>query len=241
MHRERFSTSAGPADFPGALVQLTRPKQVFLEHVDYPNQASLHRRMLSNIISVLNSFITVTRSSIATRVNEAGLIETVPIDQARMDYDPIPLTQKGLLSEEERTNLFNNFNFWVGFTLRSVVTTTSDFSIFASGQVAKITGSGAGTPVISSNITLRSGARTFNCFVRRDATSFVQFHGANDSQFLVNYDLATGTIGTIGTSVSSASIQPWRDGWYRCITVTSSTTLATLVVAIVSSASAVRA
>ena len=92
MYRERFSTFAGPADFPGALVQLTRPKQVFVEHVDSPNQASLHRRILPKIVSVLNSFITFTRSSIATRVNEVGLIETVPADQARVDYDPITLT-----------------------------------------------------------------------------------------------------------------------------------------------------
>ncbi len=30
MYRERFSTSTDPADFPGALVQLTRPKQMFV-------------------------------------------------------------------------------------------------------------------------------------------------------------------------------------------------------------------
>ena len=105
MYRQSFSTTSGPADFPGALVQLTRSKQVFVEHVDYPNQASLHRRMLPKIVSVLNSFITFTRSSVATRVNEAGLIETVPADQARMDYDPITLAQKGLLIEEARTDI----------------------------------------------------------------------------------------------------------------------------------------
>jgi len=212
-YRQSFSTS-GPADFPGALVQLTRPKQMFLEHVVFANHAPVHRRMLPEIVSVLNSCITFTRASVATRVNEAGLIETVPADLTRMDYDPITLAQKGLLVEEARTNLFNNSNLWVGFNLRSTITMTSDFSIFASGQVAKITGSGVGTPVITRNFTLRSGARTFSCFVRKDTSNFVQIHGANDSQFLVNYDLVSGTIGMIGTSVSSASIQPWRDGWY---------------------------
>ena len=48
MFRERFSTSAGPADFPGALVQLTRPKQVFVEHVVFANHAPMHRRMLTD-------------------------------------------------------------------------------------------------------------------------------------------------------------------------------------------------
>ena len=94
MCRERFSTSAGPADFPGALVQLTlsptvgrgRNPQFLIEHVDYPNQASLHRKMLPKLVSVLNLFILFNRFSIATRVNEASLIETVPADQARQDY-----------------------------------------------------------------------------------------------------------------------------------------------------------
>jgi hypothetical protein len=83
MYRERFSKSTGPADFPGALVQLTRPKQMFIEHVDYPNQASLHRRMLPKIVFVL--------------------IETAPADHARQDFDPITLQIKGLLIEEART------------------------------------------------------------------------------------------------------------------------------------------
>ena len=104
MYRQSFSTASGPADFPGALVQLTRPKQVFVEHVVFANHAPVHRRMLPEIISVLNSFISFTRSSIATRVTEADLIENVPADQARMDYDPITLAQKGLLIEEARTN-----------------------------------------------------------------------------------------------------------------------------------------
>ena len=56
MYRERFSTSTGPADFPGALVQLTRPKQMFVEHVDYPNHAAVHRRMLPDFYPTLNSF-----------------------------------------------------------------------------------------------------------------------------------------------------------------------------------------
>jgi hypothetical protein len=67
-----------------------------LHNLIYLNQDFLHRRMLPKLVSVLNVFITFTRSSITTRVNEAGLVETVPVDQARMDYDPITLAQKRL-------------------------------------------------------------------------------------------------------------------------------------------------
>jgi len=105
---------------------------MFVEHVNYPNQASLHRRMLPKIVSVLNSFISFTRSSIATRVNEAGLIETVPADQTQMDYDPITLAQNSLLIEESRMNVLIRYNEitdgW--YKSRSTATDSTDFPIY---------------------------------------------------------------------------------------------------------------
>ena len=105
MYRKSFSTASGPADFPGALVQLTRPKQMFVEHVVFANHAPVHRRMLPEIVSVLNSFITFNRASVATRVNEAGLIETVPACQARQNYDPITLKKKACSSKRNGQNV----------------------------------------------------------------------------------------------------------------------------------------
>ena len=163
MYRQSFDTSSGPVNFPGTLVQLTRPKQVFIEHVVHPNQASLHRGMLPKILYVLNSFITFTRYSIATRVNETGLIETVPADHARIDYDPITLQQKGLLIEEERTNVMtfsNNFSVWnrIGTT---VTPSSTDFPIFANGNVWLFQANGSsGVKFISRTFIASSTIRT---------------------------------------------------------------------------------
>jgi hypothetical protein len=49
--------------------------------------------------------VTFTRSGTATRVNSAGLIETVAVDTPRYDYNPSTLAIKGLLIEEGRTNI----------------------------------------------------------------------------------------------------------------------------------------
>jgi hypothetical protein len=46
-----------------------------------------------------------TRPSTATRINEEGMIETVPAHQPRIDYDPNTGACRGLLIEPERTNL----------------------------------------------------------------------------------------------------------------------------------------
>ena len=48
------------------------------------------------------------RASIATRVNEQGLIEVVPPDTLRFDHVTVTLTLKGLLLEEERRNSYLN-------------------------------------------------------------------------------------------------------------------------------------
>jgi hypothetical protein len=54
---------------------------------------------------IVDPRITFTRASTATRTNEKGLLETVASGAPRIDYDPVTLACKGLLVEEERTNL----------------------------------------------------------------------------------------------------------------------------------------
>ncbi|WAB91960.1 hypothetical protein OSS47_28245 [Pseudomonas citronellolis] len=52
--------------------------------------------------------ITFTRSSAAWRFNASGVLEQVPANQPRFDYDPVTLELRGLLVEEQRTNLLLN-------------------------------------------------------------------------------------------------------------------------------------
>ena len=53
----------------------------------------------------LDSRVTFTRASTATFVGSNGLIQLAAIDAPRFDYDPVTLAPKGLLIEEQRTNL----------------------------------------------------------------------------------------------------------------------------------------
>jgi len=65
-------------------------------------------------LKAFSEFITFTRSTTGTFVGSNGLIQTAAIDAPRFDYDPATLAPKGLLMEEQRTNLllysdqFNN-------------------------------------------------------------------------------------------------------------------------------------
>lgn len=56
----------------------------------------------------LDSRVTFTRASKATRTNRSGLLEEVAINVPRFDYDPVTLACNGLLIEEARTNLSTN-------------------------------------------------------------------------------------------------------------------------------------
>lgn len=60
---------------------------------------------LNFLSSALDPRVTFIRASNATRVNASGLIELVAVNEPRFDYDPVTLAPKGLLIEEQRTNL----------------------------------------------------------------------------------------------------------------------------------------
>lgn len=51
--------------------------------------------------------ITFTRASAATRINADGQIETVAANVPRIDYDPVTLQRRGILIEEQRTNIIS--------------------------------------------------------------------------------------------------------------------------------------
>lgn len=56
----------------------------------------------------LNPLVTFTRSSTATRINSAGVMETVGTNVPRFDHDSETLQPLGLLVEEARTNLYRS-------------------------------------------------------------------------------------------------------------------------------------
>jgi hypothetical protein len=61
-----------------------------------------------SVKSTATGTITFTRASSATVVNSSGLIETVSTNVSRLDHDPVTLAPRGLLIEEQRTNLLLN-------------------------------------------------------------------------------------------------------------------------------------
>lgn len=114
--------------------------------------------------------ITFTRSgATATRVNSAGLIESVAADTPRFDHDPVTLEAKGLLIEESRTNLclysddFTNAA-WTKTNCTAAMTATGPDGVANSASTLTAT---AGNATALQAITSASAARVTSCWVKR--------------------------------------------------------------------------
>lgn len=163
----------------------------------------------------LDSRITFTRSSSATRVNASGLIESVAANQPRFDYDPVTRAIKGLLIEEQRTNeLLNSLIDGTNLSTQSITTSASarTLSFYGTGTVtlsgthsATVVGAGAyptrttytytptaGTLTLTVSGEVKFGQNEVGSF----ATSFIPTAGAQATRAA---DIATMT----GTNFSS--------------------------------------
>ena len=212
------------ASFPGAYLSLFRPKTVFFispTHIAAPPAKELTNHIANGVPFVVPAPITFmrpqfTRASIATRVNEQGLIEVVLADTPRFDHDPITLAPKGLLLEEEGTNVMSmSTDLTVWSKPRSTITVSTDFPIFANEGMFLLTGDGT----IGGKGTVRfflssSTTRTISVYPRRGTHNFAQIlcGGGPDLTLFANYDLLNGVVGFSGAGVTSATMIPWRDG-----------------------------
>lgn len=155
---------------------------------------------LNFLSGTLDSRITFSRVSNATLVDSTG----------RLTYAPNNLLPR---SEE-----FDNAA-WV----RANSTVTANVITSPAGTLSadRFVGDGTSTPhSIQQNLTYVTPAYILSVYAKKDTNNFVQlrFGAAAVSGGLgfANFDLNAGTVGTIGTGLSGASITPVGDGWFRC-------------------------
>ena len=181
-------------------------------NLDFANSQSLDKR------------ITFSRGSIGTRVNRNGLIETIPANLPRFDFDPVTGECRGLLIEESRQNLLtysDDFSLWSvsNGSVQSNVITAPDGNTTADKLVEN---SASGNKEVSrSSITFTSGTSlTFSCFVKAEERNLFRFGfttGFFASGTSAYFNLSNGTVSLIQGGITSASIIPYPNGWYRCV------------------------
>lgn len=185
----------------------------------------------------LDSKVSFSRASSGTRVNSSGVIESVASNLPRFDYDPVTLAPKGLLIEEQRTNLVLNSDT---LATQSVTTTAQAYtlSFYGTGTVTlsgTSTGSLAGTGIypnrVSVTFTPTAGTLTLTVtgsvrYAQLEAGAFptsyipttsatvtraadnVSMVGSNFSSW---YNQSEGTFGVTGDVVSNSGNRVYFD------------------------------
>jgi len=169
----------------------------------------------------LDSRITFTRTgSTATVVGSNGLIQTAATDVPRFDHDPISLACKGLLIEDERTNVITyseDSTQWEGpnGVLTANAATSPSGATNAAQYIASITSIRQQVNVLGV-ISYTSGLTySMSVFVKSKGERYVQLALSTSTVFSTsraNFDIIDGTV---VTGNGTRSITAFKDGWYR--------------------------
>jgi hypothetical protein len=194
-----------------------------------------------------NGDFTVTRATTATRTNSSGLIESVPINEPRLDYSLGSCPN--ILLEPQRTNLvLRSEEFDNASWTKSAISVTANSNTSPSGLVNADTLTANGLLLqhqCQQGVSTTSGVvYTISFHLKKDTNNFAQIFGASTSFGInawANFDLNLGVVGSVGSG-TTAAITSVGNGWYRCsITATATATASgSFAVFLVTSASAAR-
>ena len=158
--------------------------------------------------------LTVTRATTATRVNSAGLIESVAVNVPRLDYTNS--TCPSILVEPQRTNLllrsqeFDNIN-WIKLN----VSITPNTAVSPDGNTnadTVIPNTNNDVHILRSNIFNQSGTTSHSWFVKANGYSKV---AVRESELVGNYAAFDLSNGTLLSTNQTGRIVNYGNGWYR--------------------------
>jgi hypothetical protein len=156
----------------------------------------------------------------------------------RFDYDPVTLAPKGLLIEEQRTNLvlqseaFDNA-YWTKAraSVTANATISPDGTLDADTLVEDTTASNTHIAFSSSVTVSTATVYTYTVYAKAAGRSFFNMQigtGTEAYGAVVPFCYFNVSNGTVGTSANATgSIVFVGNGWYRCVLVAVATTAAT--------------
>lgn len=143
----------------------------------------------------------------------------------RFDYDPVTLAAKGLLIEEQRTNLLTyseQFDNAAWIKINSTVTANAATSPDGTANAEKLVENTANAQhfVLQIPSATASTAYTFTVYLKAAERTRAALIDSGGSSATGVFDLSSGAV--VSTSNCTASVSSSGNGWYRCsITFTS--------------------
>jgi len=160
--------------------------------------------------------MTVDRYTTATRVNSAGLFESVANKIPRLDYSNGSCPS--LLVEPQRTNILlysEQFNNAAWFPLNATVTANNAISPDGTQNADKIDYTNNNNYLIgTASPNAQNTSYTVSCYAKKGTTDIFVFREAFYFGSSAKFNLTNGTIVTDTTG--TAKITSVGNGWYRC-------------------------
>jgi hypothetical protein len=167
-------------------------------------------------------------STTRTFVGSNGLIQTAATNVPRIDFDPVTRLCRGLLIEEQRTNLTPySDNFTVTAWTKLNTSTTADQTTSPDGtsnaDLLSETAVNGQHYINPASASVTSGTTySYSIFVKKgtgatapDWVSFVMFTGGFGTRN-VAFNVSTGSFGAV-TGSFTYSAQQFKDGWWRVV------------------------
>lgn len=189
--------------------------------LDFVNDADGRYSLNGTVYNDLSSFLaatggTFTRTSIATYYDASGTLQTASANTPRFDYDPVTHALKGILLEEQRTNVLTS-SHGASYTHASM-TVTPNAVTTPVGNLHRY------TSVLTSQSRLELGSvvpanatYTASWYIKKDTSSRYAFIGIYDGADSWAYlDLDTGMVGTGGGgAITNPQVINIGNGVYR--------------------------
>ena len=163
--------------------------------------------------------MTVVRATTATRVNSAGLIESVANNVPRLDYSNG--TCPSLLVEPQRTNLtLYSEQFDNAYWTKYLTSITSNVATAPNGTTTAdlFTSTGSGY-TYSSFISLSAASYTISVYAKKGNTNWSAITISNGitTDCTSWYNINSGTLGSTSGSITitNRTIEDAGNGWYR--------------------------
>jgi hypothetical protein len=161
--------------------------------------------------------MTVSRNTTATRVNSAGLIESVAINVPRLDYPPLGGCPKILVEPLRTNNVFYSEQFDNAYWGKSLVTITPNAAAAPDNNTTadKFIPTNVANVHQIAKLALVSNAYAFSVFAKAGEETTFSMWLRNSSVGAI-FNLSTGTVTPTPTPATSYKIEPYPNGWYRC-------------------------
>jgi prepilin-type N-terminal cleavage/methylation domain-containing protein len=206
----------------GTAINIDHPKDSIWNTAGTPTldfNFALNKSLIDNVSG--NNLTTFTRNSVGTYIGEDGLIKTAAVNTPRFEYDPITGESRGLLVEGPIAMVGGEMQAG-GSNLLSTENVPNIIAPDGTNTAIYNYGSGTGSQyqTVGERAAGDSNGKIYTMTVFAKAgeqSRFMLVGGAEPSTKEAVFDVSTGTIIRQPTHVnSSASITPYKNGWYRC-------------------------